>query len=55
MPATMPAGTVFSKASTMRWLPFALCGVASCAASHAAPLVNPHAAEQIGTVREMYD
>lgn len=55
MPATMPAGTVFSKASTMRWLPIALCGVAACAASHAAPLVNPHAAEQIGTVREMYD
>lgn len=51
----MPAGTVFSKASTMRWLLLACCGVAACAARQGAPLVNPHAAEPIGTVREMYD
>ena len=56
MPRTMPAGTVFSKAPSMRWFPVGLIALGACAGQpRSASLVNPHAAEPIGTVREMYD
>ena len=54
----MPARTVFSKAGSMRLPLFAVALAALCACAHspfATPLVNPHAGESIGTVRQMYD
>ena len=52
----MPTGTDFSKAHPIRRLPLAFIVATGCATQpRATVFVNPHAAEPIGTVREMYD
>jgi CubicO group peptidase (beta-lactamase class C family) len=57
MAITMLSGTAPGKRRRARWLPLALALLSACASRGTPPdeTRNPHAAEPIGTVREMYD